>query len=72
MVFIRSGNDFNNMSTSLLILGIRLTDLNGLKTLKTLKALNEGKFPTPLIVTIKSRILIIIIKKSRRFQVSLK
>ena len=67
-VFIKSGKDTNNTSTNFFILGIRLTDLKGRKTLITLKDLSEIKFETPIYELIKSNKLIRTIKKSKIFQ----
>lgn len=47
--------------------GIRFTDLKGLRTLKTLKALSEGILETPILEIIKSKRLIKTIKKSKIF-----
>ena len=67
-VFINSGKETKRTSTNFFIAGIRFTDLKGLRTLKTLKALSEGIFETPIFEVIKSKRLIITIKKSKKFQ----
>jgi len=67
-VFVKSAKDTNNTLTNFFILGIRFTDLKGLRTLNTLNDLSEGTFETPIFEVIKSKRLTITIKKSRIFQ----
>lgn len=67
-ILTKSGKDVSRISTSFLILGIRLIDLKGLRTLKTLRTLNEGRFEAPTIATIKSNKLKMTIIKSDKFQ----
>ena len=64
----KSGKDVSSISTSFLMLGTRLIDLKGLRTLKTLRNLNEGRFEAPVLLTIKSKRLKITITKSAKFQ----
>ena len=54
-MFINSGKDTKRTSTNFFIDGIRFIDLKGLRTLKTLNDLNEGKFEIPIFVIIKSK-----------------
>ena len=67
-VLINSGNEIKRTSTNFFIAGIRFTDLKGLRTLKTLNALSEGKLEAPIFEIIKSNRLIQTIKKSKIFQ----
>jgi len=65
---INSGNEIKRTLTNFFIYGIRFTDLKGLRTLKTLNALSEGKLESPIFEIIKSNRLIQTIKKSKIFQ----
>ena len=71
-VLVSSPSDRNKLSTILFIFGTLLIVLKGLSTLNVLKPFIDGKFVAPEYVKIKSSKLINAIKKSKKFQESLK
>ena len=71
-VLVNSPRDLSRLSTIFFIFGTLLIVLKGLRTLNVLKPFTDGKLAAPEYVKIKSKRLINTIKKSKKFQESLK